>query len=54
MASADEAARFDRALKKAGLELDPRDNAAALRVFAGLERACALLKADKAAVDEPR
>lgn len=51
--AATEEARFDKALKKAGLELDTRDKAAALRVFAGLERACALLKTDKAA-DAPR
>ncbi len=48
-----EETRFDKALNKAGLELDTRDKAAALRVFAGLERACALLKTDKAA-DAPR
>ena len=39
------ASRFDKALKDRGLQLDDRDKAAALRVFAGLERGCALLKA---------
>lgn len=51
-AAADPAARFDAALKKAGLVLDGRDKAAALRVFAGLQAACALLKQD--ATDDPR
>lgn len=53
MAATDKA-RFDRALKKAGLDLDARDKAAAFDVFTALERACALLKSEQAATDEPR
>lgn len=49
----DAAARFDAALKQAGLGLDERDKAAALRVFIGLERAALLLKAEEAVPDEP-
>ncbi|HMQ39921.1 MAG TPA: hypothetical protein PKC09_01490 [Paracoccus sp. (in: a-proteobacteria)] len=48
----DAQARFDAALKRAGLALDPRDNAAALRVFVSLEAAASLLKAKDA--DAPR
>lgn len=48
----DAQARFDAALKRAGLVLDPRDRAAALRVFASLEAAALLLKAEDA--DAPR
>lgn len=51
---AGEAARFDKALKAKGLVLDARDKAAALRVFAGLERACELLKSSGQGDHEPR
>ncbi|WBU55718.1 hypothetical protein [Paracoccus sediminicola] len=46
-------ARLEAALREAGLTLDERDMAAALRVHIGLERARALLKADEVAPDEP-
>ncbi|MFD1797365.1 hypothetical protein ACFSC1_15380 [Paracoccus aurantiacus] len=50
----EEQGRFDAALKQAGLKLDARDKAAALRVFLSLERAALLLKAEEAVPDEPR
>lgn len=48
------AARFDRALKDQGLNLDARDRAAALRVFDSLDRACDLLKTKGQGDDQPR
>lgn len=48
------AARFDKGLKEQGLDMDARDRAAALRVFASLERACDLLKTTGQGDDQPR
>lgn len=47
-------ARFEAALARAGLSLDPQDRAAALEIFRFLERACERLKAAEGAADEPR